>query len=157
MLAKLPEYLASTSFRNPTDPKNCLLQYALDTKLDFFEWLSDEPKRNAAFNRVMTRKRQGRARWFNIYSSDERLLVGMDDDPHAVFLVDVGGGVGHDAQALKAEYPYLQGRVIVQDLPHCIDEKECKAKGVEAMAYNFFEKQPVVGTLFSWPKGARHL
>ena len=71
----------------------------------------------------------------------------MDDDPEAVLLVDVGGGVGHDVQALKAEYPYLRGRLIVQDLPQVIDEEGCKKMGIEATAYSFFEQEPVVGML----------
>lgn len=139
--------MAATGFKNPTDSRSGPLQYAFDTKLDFFEWLNDDPKRNAAFNRAMTRKRYGRARWFHIYPFEERILGEMDDDPEAVLLVDVGGGLGHDVQALKAEYPYLRGRLIVQDLPQVVDEEGCKEMGSEAIAYNFFEQQPVVGML----------
>lgn len=93
----------------------------------------------------MTRKRVGRIRWYNIYSLDERLVKGLDYKSDAVLLVDVGGGKGHDAQALRAEFPSLRGRLIVQDQPHVIDPEGCEKMGIEAMPYSFFEKQPVIG------------
>jgi hypothetical protein len=72
-------------------------------------------------------------------------VKGLDYNPDSVLLVDVGGGKGHDAQALRAEFPSMRGRLIVQDLSHVIDEAGCKPLGIEAMPYSFFDQQPVKG------------
>lgn len=103
----------------------------------------------------MTQKRIGRVRWYHIYSLDERLVKGLDYNPDAVLLVDVGGGKGHDAQALRAQFPSVRGRLIVQDLPHVIDEAGCKPLGIEAMPHSFFDEQPVKGMwIFDMPISA---
>ncbi|KAJ8064892.1 hypothetical protein OCU04_007197 [Sclerotinia nivalis] len=43
-LVKLPEYLASTSFRNPGTAQQNLFQYTMNTKLSYFEWLHTKPR-----------------------------------------------------------------------------------------------------------------
>ncbi len=48
-MAKLPEYLASISFRSPGDPKSALFHYANDTKLDMFQWLRTQLEQLAVF------------------------------------------------------------------------------------------------------------
>ena len=58
--------------------------------------------------------------------------------------VDVGGGYGHEAAALKKHYPNLPGRFVVQDLPQIVSEIKLE-DGVEAMAHDFFTPQPQKG------------
>ena len=71
-------------------------------------------------------------------------------DRQPVFFVDVGGGHGHQASQLVKKYPALAGRAVLQDLPEVIERVKsanmaAASPGVEAMAYNFFDPQPVKG------------
>ena len=63
-----------------------------------------------------------------------------------VLLVDVGGNRGHDLVELRAKYPDLIGKMILQDLPdvvaHTSFEKDDN-RIIEAMPHDFFQPQPV--------------
>ena len=59
-------------------------------------------------------------------------------------LIDIGGGVGHEIQAIKQYYPSLPGRLILQDTPETI-KRALPIEGMETMEYDFFTKQPVTG------------
>jgi demethylsterigmatocystin 6-O-methyltransferase len=61
-----------------------------------------------------------------------------------VLLVDVGGGHGQKVLAMRARFPDLKGRMIVQDLKETIDEIQ-DPKGFEHMVHDFFTPQPVKG------------
>ena len=61
-------------------------------------------------------------------------------------LVDVGGGIGHDAEEFRIKHPGLSGRVIVQDLPETIQQASKTSQSIELMAHDFFTPQPVDGT-----------
>ena len=65
--------------------------------------------------------------------------------PDKPLIVDIGGGIGHQCVQFKKAFPDLPGRVILQDLPHSI-ARAMETPGVENMAHNFFELQPVKGT-----------
>ena len=67
--------------------------------------------------------------------------VGVDE----VLLIDVGGGLGHDLQELKAEHPKLKGRLILQERPEVIKETQSMTDGIELMEHDFFTEQPVKG------------
>jgi demethylsterigmatocystin 6-O-methyltransferase len=58
--------------------------------------------------------------------------------------LDVGGGYGQKAIALKNDFPDLPGKFIVQDLPTTI-ERAPKVEGIEFAAHDFFTEQPIKG------------
>ena len=93
---------------------------------------------------------QGRPSWMDpgFYPVKDRLLKGMAVDKHAVTIVDVGGGMGHDLVDLKKKQPDLPGRFILQDLPQVIEQIVQPLKGIEVTSHDFYTKQPVIGTLF---------
>ena len=163
VLSKLSDYLAQIGFQNPGDAFDGPFQYAMGTKSHYFEWLKSHPRDQAAFNTVMsiTRMDRGEA-WFEFYPVEERLRVAGDEP----LLVDIGGGLGHDLIALKAKFPNIPGKLVVQDLPVVIDHVKDLPPGIEAMKHDFFSPQPVKGAkayycrnvLHDWPdKQAREI
>lgn len=61
------------------------------------------------------------------------------------FLVDVGGGYGHQCVQLREKYPNLRGRLVLQDLPETVNKLQ-PIDGVKIMVQDFFEKQAIEGT-----------
>ena len=75
----------------------------------------------------------------------DRLLVqGFSSNQDAVFFVNVGGAYGQEILEMKQRIPALHGRTVLQDLPNVI--KGCsETHGLEIVAHNFFEPQPIRG------------
>lgn len=80
-------------------------------------------------------------------------LFGSGSRSADIFMVDVGGGYGHDMTALAAKYPDEKVRMVLQDLAGVLQEGEDKRKQagqvldsrIELAPQDFFEKQPVKG------------
>ena len=53
ILSKTPEYFEERGFHNPIDAFDGPFQYAMGTKLHYFDWLKSQPKHQSAFNSVM--------------------------------------------------------------------------------------------------------
>lgn len=65
-----------------------------------------------------------------------------------VLVVDIGGGKGHDGLRFAELHPEItDGSVVVQDLPHVINESKTLAgqKKVIGSAYNYLDPQPIKG------------
>lgn len=45
----------------------------------------------------------------SLYPVEQQLIQGADTDPNAPFIVDVGGGVGHDLAEFKQKFPNHPG------------------------------------------------
>lgn len=140
----MPAYLEQIKYRNPTESDRGPFQYAMKTDLGMFDYLNERPKRLAVFNTFMEGQRKGRADWFEYYPVEDSLCEGSEED--FVLIVDVGGGRGHDLEALKRAFPDLRGRLVVQDLPKTIDEIDHLGPGIESMKHDFFTPQPIKGT-----------
>lgn len=141
-MSKLPDYLESTSFRNPEDTANNLFQYATQTDLDFFDWLHTQPKQLDVFSAAMA---ASSSRQEAPLTAKVSSLFPADKTEHRVLMVDVGGGRGQILNALRKARPDLKGQMIVQDLPREIDGRQ-SSQEVHGMAYDFFTPQPVQGT-----------
>ncbi|KAI4285844.1 MAG: hypothetical protein L6R35_004568 [Caloplaca aegaea] len=157
--AALPAFLERTKYQNPSDGANCPLQPAHNTSETLFEWFPNHPTHHEAFMLWMTAQREGRDRWLDFFPFPERVGDGFQgDDSQAVMLVDIGGGIGHEVQAIKQYYPSLPGRFILQDTPETL-KKALPVPSMETMEYDFFTKQPVAGArayylrnvLHDWP------
>ena len=148
-MAKLPEYLAATGFENPKDPENALFQFALDTKLNMFQWLEQHPEQLAAFSALQaaSTKRRGpvlQATLSGLLSSESTVLrEGEQREEDRVLLVDVGAGRGRLLGDIRKSND-LAGRIIAQDLPEVVAGRE-SVSGVENMAFDFLQPQPVRG------------
>ena len=155
-MAKLPEYLATINFSrpgqcSPADPDNALFQYALGTNLNMFQWLETQPEQLAAFStyNAASTKRRGpvlRATLSALLSAKEPATsserASIEDS--RILLVDLGAGRGQILGDIRKERLDLVGRIIAQDLPEVLAGREI-ADGVENMAFDFFQPQPVKG------------
>ena len=93
----------------------------------------------------MTAFDEDRANWMDFYPVERQLGDGSLQDRQAVMFVDIGGGMGHEAIAFLKRFPNLPGRVVLQDLPAVVAQVDLD--GVEVMAHDFFEPQPLHGEL----------
>ncbi|KAF7531033.1 hypothetical protein G7054_g9279 [Neopestalotiopsis clavispora] len=152
------EFAIENNFQNPIDSHNTSMQRAYKTDLDMFQWLQTIGY-GESFNNHMRAYAQGRLRWMDpaVYPVQERLIDGAFTD--APFLVDIGGGVGHDLAAFKSYHPGHPGRLILQDLPQVIEQIKELDGDVVRMPHDFHTPQPVRGarayfmhsTLHDWP------
>ena len=166
VLVKLPEYLSETGFRNPSEASNGPFQHAFNTPLHHFEWLKQNPRQLNSFNSLMTAQRADKGEdWFKFFPVEERLSYTPSSESSAL-LVDVGGGLGTDLAAFRAQYPQLLGKLVLQDLPETIDAAKGLPEGIVTMVHDFFTPQPVIGAkvyylrtiLHDWPdKEARQI
>ncbi|KAL8922585.1 MAG: hypothetical protein Q9208_005089 [Pyrenodesmia sp. 3 TL-2023] len=156
--AALPSFLEKTEYRNPSDVANCPFQPGHNTPDSLFEWFPKHPTAHNAFMLWMTGQREGRDRWLDFFPFPERVVDGFQGGPEAVMLVDIGGGIGHEIQAIKQYYPSLPGRLILQDTPETL-KQALAVDSMETMAYDFFTEQTVKGArtyylrniLHDWP------
>ena len=143
----LPRYLLDSGYQNPTDAPNTPFQVAHRTESTAFEWAVRQPKLMQDFNLWMRAQRTGQETWLDVFPSGR---FAQDEESEAPLFVDIGGGVGHQCAALKARFPSITRRVILQDLPKAI-EHAIPTDGVEPMIHNFWSERPVKGILASNP------
>ncbi|KAK4692813.1 hypothetical protein P7C71_g4466, partial [Lecanoromycetidae sp. Uapishka_2] len=109
--------------------------------------IAERPEHLERFNNYMSGSRQGKPSWMDegLYPVEARLSQGMRDARLEVFLVDIGGGIGHDLQELKTKHPKISGRLVLQDQPSVIDQIGQAPAGIELTVHNFFTPQPIKG------------
>lgn len=147
--------MRGVGYQNPEDELHTACQAAWKTDKHQFAWFSDNPENLKYFNDYMAYRRKPDTSWLSVYPVEEQ-TNGWDSE-RPVY-VNIGGGIGHQCAQFKERYPRVPGRVILQDLPHSI-ANALPTPGVENMAHNFFELQPVKGTkdfLPISPKKLRH-
>ncbi|PHH80235.1 hypothetical protein CDD82_1894 [Ophiocordyceps australis] len=152
LLQGVPDFLADRKYRDVTTTTDTATQRVFNTPLPVFTWFPTQPKRFEYLQQFMAVQPYG-VPWFSVYPLHTHL--GNNDD---VFLVDVGGGLGHQCARLIEAYPELKGKLVLQDYQEALDQAP-PLEGVEKMAHNFFTKQPVKGAhiyylrhvLHDWP------
>lgn len=139
---KLPDYFAEKGYASPTDAFDGPFQFAMGTKLHHFDWTSQDPKRQHAFNVAMTARAQQSIgfKWFDTFPVERVLAEKPSGD---AFLVDIGGGIGHLTIGFKESHPDISGKLIVQDIAPVIDKIKNLPTGIEAMVQDFFQPQPI--------------
>lgn len=138
-----PSFLAENNYQDSTDTKNTAFQKGHNTKLGAFEWLSQQPKLFGALQQVMTAMQS--SDWLRDLPVLDK--AAQDETSHlseSPFLVDVGGGHGHQCVQVLEKHPTLKGRLVLQDLSQAVD-KLAPIDGVQVMAQDFFKKQKVQG------------
>jgi demethylsterigmatocystin 6-O-methyltransferase len=76
----------------------------------------------------MAHRGRGRATWLSVFP--EKLIREAKCGKEGVLFVGIGGGIGRRCAEFKAKYPDVEGRVVVQALPHAIG-MALKTEGVE--------------------------
>lgn len=126
---------------NPNDELHTVCQEAWNTDLHQFAWFENHPKNLKFFNDYMAYRREPQVSWLSVYPVEEQTKNWDSSKP---VYVNIGGGIGHQCAQFKEKYPNVPGSVILQDLPHSIEEA-LPTPGVVNMAHNFFDPQPVKG------------
>ena len=122
----------------------------MNTSLDFWGWLKEDPERVRAFNSSMTARHRGgdENAWHRKYPVHESLAFGLSNDSDEALLVDVGGGWGQDLLAFRSAHTSKFGRLVLQDQASALaeaDKENLTSQSIEAMPHNFFEPQPIRG------------
>ena len=137
----LPEFLKENNYQDFNDPAHTPLQKGWNTDLPAFLWVQTKPDLFNYFNQWMAVQRLGMPTWLDFYPVRE---AAQDLDPAREFFVDIGGGLGHQSVALRKTLPDLKNRIIVQDMEPVL-EHAIKHPGVELMAHDFWQPQPIKG------------
>ncbi|KAL7755527.1 hypothetical protein ACKLNR_014625 [Fusarium oxysporum f. sp. zingiberi] len=148
----MPGFFKKTGYKCPTDELKTVFQDAWGTSQHAFAWIKDHPKNLKFFQDYMALRREPEHTWLSVYPITEAT---KDWDPSKPVYVNMGGGVGHQCAQFKRLFPNVPGRVILQDLPYSM-ERALTTPGVENMAHNFFEPQPVVGAKFYYLRECLH-
>ncbi|PYH42549.1 putative O-methyltransferase [Aspergillus saccharolyticus JOP 1030-1] len=139
--AHLYEYFEAKDYRNPADACDAPFQFAQCTRQHHFDWLTEHPDDQEAFNSTMSMTRTADGiEWFNFYPVEEKLQVAS---PDRTLLIDIGGGIGHDISAFKQRFPQLPGQLVLQDLPQVINDIPSPLAGIAAQSHSMFDAQPV--------------
>lgn len=147
VMNRLPKWLKERGYKPSPGEKDGLFQKTHNTTLNAFEYMYSQPRIGEAFSHHMSGYSQGRASWMDrdFYPVRERLVLGMDANPDAAFLVDIGGSIGHDMAEFVSKFPDVPGRLVLQDLPEVIGGIVDLDKRIERMPYDFLTEQPVKG------------
>jgi len=141
MFQRLPSFLKEKGYRNITDKNHAVHQDAWKTSLDAFTWLSQHPKNSSDFNQYMATQGRTTPTWLSEYPLGAEI---QGWDPKKPLFVDVGGGIGHQCVELIVRYPKLLGRIVLQDLAHCMDEA-LQSPRFDVMVHDIYDRQPIKG------------
>ncbi|GKZ29847.1 hypothetical protein AbraIFM66950_006708 [Aspergillus brasiliensis] len=154
-LAKVPEFLRNTNFQNPSGALNGALQYAEKTDKSLWDWVPTQPGFLDACNTFMEADRGSRPSWLEWFPVKERIIDGFDGSESDVLLVDVAGGRGHDLVAFQSKFFEVEGRLILEDLPHVVAEATQHPK-IEHVPFDLFQAQPIQGARTYYMKFILH-
>ena len=108
--AKAPGFIKTRGYKCPTDQRDGIFQFALDTNLTASEFWSSKPDTLADFNNMVTGLRYSQPSWVKWFPVHEQLLKGYQED--TVLLVDVGGALANDLLAFQQKFAPTQGLVL---------------------------------------------
>ncbi|KAL8958171.1 MAG: hypothetical protein Q9193_004719 [Seirophora villosa] len=149
VLTHLPAYLARTNYQNPNNSVDGPFQYALHTPETPWNWARTQPGLGEIFALHMSGYHAQRPSWMDpgFYPVEERLLKGCKQGGEQVFLVDVGGGIGHDVEELMAKFPVVSKnrRLVLQETSAMVAQAKRQRPQLESQVHDFFSPQPIKG------------
>lgn len=139
--SRLPEYFREIGGKDATSITSNPFSWGnnQDGKT-FFEIISQDPRRIKQFDVAMSTQ-DFVLPVLGMYPFGTELANVPDKETRPV-LVDIGGGRGQSLLQIKAEWPELQGKFIIQDRPIVLDSYP-ELPGIEKMPHDFFTPQPV--------------
>ena len=145
VLQDMPAYFATSNYTAPPSGVDGIYQHTFDCKgLHLFEHFQQVPQRGKEFASMMAAWSEGRPKWFadEYYPIKEQLLEGAKQDAEA-FLVDIGGGSGHDLEQLHGAYgSEIHGKLVLQDRPEIVELAKVSSD-ITRMGHDFMTEQPV--------------
>ncbi|CAG9950381.1 unnamed protein product, partial [Clonostachys rosea f. rosea IK726] len=148
----LPDFLEQIGYTNPVAETHTAFKLAFNTDLNAYAWFGQNPTQLNHFNTYMALRRNPDSTWLSVYPVAEEAAAWPSEKP---LYVNIGGGVGHQCAQFREKYPDLPGRIVLQDLPHSVAQA-LPTPGVENMAHNILEPQPVVGAKFYYLRAVLH-
>ncbi|KAK7932013.1 hypothetical protein PG985_002725 [Apiospora marii] len=153
-LSQWPDFFRTSGYTAPASSLDTPFTYTngCGGRLNMFEFFGAQaPRMGKRFAGMMGVWSRDRPKWFQdgYYPVRERLVegasrggAGLEED---VFLVDVGGGSGHDLQQLlETFHREIPGKLILQDRPEIVDIADPVA-GISKMSHDFLTEQPIKG------------
>lgn len=81
--------------------------------------------------------------WTEVYPTDTIISAAKPDRP---LVVDIGGSKGHDLEKFLLRHPDVpNSSLVLQEVPDVVANIKFKSEAMVAMAYDFFEPQPIKG------------
>ncbi|KAF4447567.1 O-methyl transferase B [Fusarium austroafricanum] len=152
----LPDYLSEHKDKEVENMHDGIFQKAFGTDLSCYEYLAHSPKLQGYMQDAM-KLNQAEGDWLSVLPLDDEVKQWQVSDPDRVLFVDIGGGMGHQCIRLRDKYPDVPGRVILQDMPITVERiPKPMPHGIEAMAYNFDEPQPIKNAKFYYTRNVLH-
>lgn len=104
-------------------------------------WALSQPAKAKNFQIWMDAVHQQKSSWLDVFPFEK--LV-HDLGPRTPLFIDIGGGIGSQCAAIRAKFPQVPGRVVLQELPPAI-QQAIPTDGVEIMVHDFWTEQPIKG------------
>lgn len=160
----IPKWLADNSYKQPQDNHNLPFNLSKNTELHFFEWLSQRPRHQQAFNEYMSFQRVGQKSWLDVFPLEKYLHDPNTEKNHRKLFVDVGGGYGHQCREVLKRFPWVQGHVVLQDTHGAAIESAKCIEGLKVVYHDFTKTQSIKearvyylrNILHDWPDQACH-
>ncbi|KAK4958294.1 hypothetical protein LTR10_004720 [Elasticomyces elasticus] len=146
---KAPGFFKENKYQAPKSSVDAPFQYVYDCKgTHLFEYFGQHaPMMGKRFAGMMALWSKDRPKWFDsgYYPVQDRLIESAD--PGEPFLVDVGGGSGHDLVQLKEAFDdQIKGDLVLQDRPEIVAIAETEVHAdIKKMNHDFLTEQPVKG------------
>ncbi|CBX98963.1 similar to o-methyltransferase [Plenodomus lingam JN3] len=159
-LQVLPTFLAENGYQNPRDHVRSACMRGVDFDGDAMAYLKENPEQAAASYLFMAENKKEAPKWVDGKIPTTDLILSEEELADSrVMLVDVGGGSGHQCEAIRKAFPHLKGRILVEDLPFMvnrIDKEHARTVGFEVVAHDFFKPQPIRGAKVYYMRNVIH-
>ena len=141
------QWVRDHGFKAPTDASDGAFQRArgIVGTSTFQHWAKDDPTSLRQLSIWMSSQQKYRLNWDSWFPVDTLFDEATGDN--TVFMVDVGGGLGHDLVAFAARNPGRKMCLVNEDLPEVIRQAREQAMDprIEFAEQNFFQPQSVKG------------
>ena len=145
-LTAMPAYFKQNGYKSPPTSTKGPIQYAFNTPLETYQYWQTQPEVLSNFHIYMQGHFSGkRLDWLEWFPLQSAVLSDYSTKQGPFLFVDVGGGRGHQAHSVKTKFPRAQGTVVLEDLPHVIDNGIDLHPDVVKVKQDFFEENSIKG------------
>lgn len=141
-------WVKENGFKAPATAADGPFQRARDTvgTPSFIYYNQKDPKSMSQLSAWMQRIQRDRLNWSSWLPADVIFGAGGNAED-GIFMVDIGGGLGHDLNGFATRYPEREMRLVLQDQPSVIAEAKAGKLDprIELAGHDFFTSQPIKG------------
>lgn len=137
----MPHFFRKKGYIDNMSIWDCPFQMGRQTDQSIHEWTQGRPELIHYYNRYTQSHHKMLRPFTDVYPIEDLF---DDMEPDQPFFIDVGGGYGQQALAIKVTYPYA--RVILEDLPTQLRGLDL-GEDVEIIPQDCFEEQKIKGNI----------